>query len=222
MENEPSNLVSKGPCDQCGSSDGNALYDDGHSYCYVCNHRTAPDGSYIASEPQQKGGNMDLLRGTFQALGKRKLTEETARKYGYHVAKMAGETVQVADYKRDGKVVAQKVRTPSKDFRMLGDAGQAGFFGQHLFNTDNHKKQLVITEGEIDAMSLSQAMNHKWAVVSLNGGAQSAVRSFRKESEFLERFDKIVLMFDQDDAGREAIEKCAPLLRPGQCFIALL
>ena len=217
MENEESNLLFKGPCDKCGSSDGNAHYDDGHAFCFVCNTRTT-DGSYTAPNPQPKGGNMDLLRGDYRALGKRKLTEETVRKYSYHVASMGGETVQVADYKRDGKVVAQKVRTPSKDFRMLGDAGQAGFFGQHLFTRND--RMLVITEGEIDAMSVSQALNHKQPVVSLNGGASSAARTFRKEAEFLEQFERVVLMFDQDEAGQEAVAKVATMLRPGQCYIA--
>ena len=220
MENGESNLLFKGACDSCGSSDGNAHYDDGHAYCFVCNTRTRTDGaSYTDTTPTTKGANgMDLLRGEYKALGKRQLTEETVRRFGYHVAKMGGETVQVADYKRDGKVVAQKVRTPSKDFRMLGDAKEAGFFGQHLHGGKD--RMLVVVEGEIDAMSLSQAMNHKQAVVSLSGGASSAARTFRKEAEFLERFDKVVLMFDQDEAGQEAVQKAAPLLRPGQAFIA--
>ena len=216
-----SKLLFKGPCDSCGSSDGNGHYDDGHAWCYVCNTRTVTDSEgHTVTPQQQQGGTMDLLRGEYQALGKRKLTEETCRKFGYHVARMSGDVVQVADYKRDGKVVAQKVRTANKQFRMLGDAGAAGFFGQHLCNTANHSKMLVITEGEIDCMSVSQVLNHKWAVVSLNGGASSAVRTFRKEAEFLERFDKVVLMFDQDEAGREAVEKVAPTLRPGQAYIA--
>ena len=108
---------------------------------------------------------MDLLRGDYKALGKRQLTEETVRKFGYHVAKMNGETVQVADYKRDGKVVAQKVRTPSKDFRMLGDSSQAGFFGQHLHGGKD--RMLVVVEGEIDAMSLSQALMHMWSAACM-------------------------------------------------------
>jgi len=157
---------------------------------------------------------MDLLQGETQALGKRRLTEETVRKYSYHIADFSGSKVQVADYKRDGRVVAQKVRTADKQFRMLGDASQAGFFGQHLFNTDNHRKMLVVCEGEIDAMSVSQVMNHKWAVVSLNGGASSAARSFRKEAEFLERFDKVILMFDQDEAGQEAVARLPPCCVP--------
>ena len=218
MENEESNLLFKGSCDSCGSSDGNAHYDDGHAFCFVCNTRTRTEGGIGHTPHQQKGGNMDLLRGEYRALGKRKLTEETVRKYSYHVASMGGETVQVADYKRDGKVVAQKVRTPSKDFRMLGEAGQAGFFGQHLFTRND--RMLVITEGEIDAMSVSQALNHKQPVVSLNGGASSAVRTFRKEAEFLEQFERVVLMFDQDEAGQEAVAKVATMLRPGQAYIA--
>lgn len=218
MENEESNLLFKGSCDSCGSSDGNAHYDDGHAFCFVCNTRTRTEGGIGTTPQQQKGGNMDLLRGEYRALGKRKLTEETVRKYSYHVASMGGETVQVADYKRDGKVVAQKVRTPTKDFRMLGEAGQAGFFGQHLFTRND--RMLVITEGEIDAMSVSQALNHKQPVVSLNGGASSAARTFRKEAEFLEQFERVVLMFDQDEAGQEAVAKVATMLRPGQAFIA--
>lgn len=218
MENEESNLLFKGSCDNCGSSDGNAHYDDGHAFCFVCNTRTRTEGGIGTTPQQQKGGNMDLLRGEYRALGKRKLTEETVRKYSYHVASMSGETVQVADYKRDGKVVAQKVRTPTKDFRMLGDASQAGFFGQHLFTRND--RMLVITEGEIDAMSVSQALNHKQPVVSLNGGASSAARTFRKEAEFLEQFERVVLMFDQDEAGQEAVAKVATMLRPGQAYIA--
>ena len=96
MENEESSLLFKGPCDACGSSDGNAHYDDGHAFCFVCNTRTR--GDTPANQPQTTGGySMDLLRGEYKALGKRKLTEETVRKYGYHVAKMGGEPVQVAD-----------------------------------------------------------------------------------------------------------------------------
>ena len=54
---------------------------------------------------------MDLLQGETQALGKRRLTEETVRKYSYHIADFSGSKVQVADYKRDGRVVAQKEKS---------------------------------------------------------------------------------------------------------------
>ena len=31
-----SKVISRGECSECGSSDGNVHYDDGHAYCFVC------------------------------------------------------------------------------------------------------------------------------------------------------------------------------------------
>ena len=31
------------PCDNCGSSDANSLYSDGHTYCFVCHNVTDGD-----------------------------------------------------------------------------------------------------------------------------------------------------------------------------------
>ena len=36
------------PCEACGSSDGNSLYDDGHQYCHVCS--TYSHGAYTSGE----------------------------------------------------------------------------------------------------------------------------------------------------------------------------
>lgn len=33
---EESNFVQHVPCDSCGSTDANSLYDDGHQYCFGC------------------------------------------------------------------------------------------------------------------------------------------------------------------------------------------
>ena len=35
------------PCNNCGSSDGNSLYSDGHTYCFVCHERTGGDNDVI-------------------------------------------------------------------------------------------------------------------------------------------------------------------------------
>ena len=50
METE-SILVSKGSCDECGSSDANALYDDGHTYCFSC--ETHKQGDESPTAPKQ-------------------------------------------------------------------------------------------------------------------------------------------------------------------------
>ena len=220
-DSSSSDYLFKGPCDACGSSDANATYSDGHTFCFSCENVVQhPDDVDQAppAAPGQAGGL--LSTGAFQALPKRALTEETCRKYSYHTTTFKGQPVQVANYRRGTDVVAQKVRGANKQFLMLGDSGAAGFFGQHLYETPNHKKMLIITEGEIDAMSVAQAMGLKWAAVSLPSGATGAAKVFKAEAEFLERFDKVVLLFDQDEPGQQAVAKVAPLLRPGQAFIA--
>jgi twinkle protein len=80
----------------------------------------------------------------------------------------------------------------------------------------------VITEGEIDAMSVSQAQGNKWPVVSIPNGAQAAKKALSKSLEYLSGFEEVVLMFDADEAGREAAAECAELFPPGVCKVASL
>ena len=63
--------------------------------------------------------NHDLIDddGEYKTLGKRKITLETTKRWGYQVGKFKGKPVQIANYKDDGgDIVAQKIRFPNKDF----------------------------------------------------------------------------------------------------------
>ena len=81
---------------------------------------------------------------------------------------------------------------------------------------------LVITEGELDTLSMSQAQQNRFPVVSLPNGAQAAKKAIQKSLDFVESFDKVVLMFDMDDAGRAAAVEVAQLLTPSKAYIATL
>lgn len=81
---------------------------------------------------------------------------------------------------------------------------------------------IVITEGEIDALSVSEIQNNKWPVVSVQNGAQGAKKSIQKSLQYLEQFESVVLMFDMDKPGQEAAKECAVLLTPGKGKIARL
>ena len=215
---EESVFLHHAPCNVCGSSDANAHYSDGTTYCFACQ-------TWSRNEEYQEGRtdynmNKDFLTAHPKALASRKISEETCKRYGYRVAVVEGSPVQVADYRKDGELVAQKIRTPDKQFRSIGNPIKAGFFGQHLFKADG--KMLVVTEGEIDAMSVYQAMGSKWPAVSLPGGAQSAEKVFRQELNWLESFDKVVICFDQDEPGQEAAVKVAQLLEPGKAVLTSL
>jgi twinkle protein len=215
MEREESSLVQHGPCDQCGSSDANALYDDGHAHCFSCGHHTAAVGEMPA---RSKRLSSDLLRGEPQALIKRGISEETCRKFSYWVGTMQGEKVQIACYRDGGEIIAQKVRTKDKDFTICGDAKRMGLFGQHLWKGQG--RRIVVTEGEIDALSVAEATGRTWDVVSLPNGAQSARRVLQKHLEWLLGYETTVLAFDDDEPGREAVTAVADLFPPGRCAVA--
>lgn len=206
-------------CDKCGSSDGRAVYPDtGQEHCYVCDDHTFPDAPTDPA-PVAKD-DPKFLKGESRALPARKITEETCKKFGYQIAQGKDGPVHVANYRRGTKLVGQKIRGKDKAFSTIGKPADAGFFGQHLFRDGG--RMLVVVEGEIDALSAYQALGHRWPVVSLPQGAQSASKIFKQEIEWLERFEKVVLCFDEDDAGREAVRQVAPLLEPGKVGIASL
>jgi twinkle protein len=220
-DNAESVLISKGPCPACGSSDGCCTYSDSHTFCFVCNAHTRGDGSAHASPTHNRKHAMaDLLQGTYQALPKRLITEDTCRKYGYSVSQHHGVTVQVADYRsKDGELVAQKLRTAGKDFSTLGDFKEVALFGSHLWSGG---KKIVVTEGEIDCLTVSQLQNNKWPVVSVPNGAKGAAKAIARNLDYLDKFDEVVLMFDADEPGIEAAKECAALLPVGKAKIATL
>lgn len=216
MQNEESHFIQRAPCPSCGSSDALAVYSDGHTHCFSCEAHTGKSGS-----PAKTRVVEGLASGEYQALSKRRLSEETCRKWGYSVGTVDGNLAQIATYRsQTGIAVAQKIRFANKKFKWLGEPKSVGLYGQHLWRDGG--KMLVITEGEIDALSVSQLQNNKWPVVSVPNGAQGAAKSVAGQIEWVERFERVILMLDNDEHGIAAAEEIAALLSPGKAFIATL
>ena len=198
-------------CDKCGSSDARAVYENDSSYCFSCGAWSKLDGHETGHKKESKMSK-DLVPFESQDLIKRKIPETICRqfKYGVGVDK-GGVKVQVASYfDKDKQVVGQKLRYADKNFRFVGDNKSAGFFGQQLWG--NTGKKIVITEGEIDALSYATATDGKYPVVSLKNGASSAKREIASQIEWLNGYDEIYLWFDNDQAGREAVEEVTTLI----------
>lgn len=166
------------------------------------------------------GGQGSKVSGRFQAIPNRRLDEATCSLWGYEVGEYNGKPCHIANY-RDvtGKPIAQKIRLPNKEFTFTGDTKAVGFYGEWLWSKG---KRLVITEGELDALSMSQVMGNKWPVVSVPNGAQGASKTIKKRYDYLENFEEIILMFDQDEPGQKAAAECAELLPVGKVKIARL
>jgi len=210
------------PCEACGSSDAVARY-SAYTHCFSCGDHKRRDDVEHTHTKKKEVKNMDWtpIRGKVVDLKARGINKEIAGKYGYKVGKREnGELVHVVDfYDKDGKLRAQKLRTRDKQFKWLGNAKSPGLVGQHLYKPG---KRLVVVEGEIDMLTVSQLFNGKWPVVSLPHGAASAERTFKEELTELEKWEQVIICFDNDDPGREAAAKCAKVLSPGKAAIANL
>ena len=226
---EEGRFIRHEPCQDCGSSDAVARYDNGErgeaTHCFSCDAHytyTEQDGETAAAAtvPAAQGTKQkDLLKGTYQAIKSRGLTQETCKYMGYSVGTYQGEPVQLATYYNNtGKPVAQKIRFKNKDFKLIGDGKKLPLFGSHKWSKG---ERLIITEGEIDACSIAQVMQ-KTAVVSLPQGASGAVRAIKDNWDYVCAFNSVILCFDMDEAGRDAAQAVAELLPVGKAMIAHL
>ena len=214
-DTETSNFVAHEPCPSCGSRDNLARYDDGHGWCFGCGYRESGTALY---QPSTSHSRMTFsVRGSAEPLPKRGLSEETCRKYRVH---RDGKLLYFHYFGKDGSCSGAKVRTIDKTFRWEGSNPDGQLFGQQLF--PNTGKRVVITEGELDALSCYQAYPGNWPMVSVPDGAQSAKRSIQRQLEWLQGYEEIILFFDNDAAGRQAAKDAAGVLPPGKVKIACL
>lgn len=206
-----------------------AVYEDNSTYCFACGYSEQPDikeKEYYKMEQKEKKDKKEkrpLIEAvSYQNLRARGINEEVCRLYNYGIGEYNGEPCQIAAmYDDKGQVVAQKLRFKDKKFIMLGDNSKALMFGQQLFKGEN-SRQLVITEGEIDCLTISQLWENKYPVVSVKNGAGGAKNDILANIEWLEGFDKVIFAFDMDEVGRKAAYECAELLSPHKAYIAHL
>lgn len=218
-------VVASEPCKACGSTDNVKRYEDGYAKCFgaSCGWWESGDGERnIGADRAADAGSRDvpapvrLIEVEYTALPKRGISEETCTRFKYGVGiKFDGTPVQVAHYG-----AAQKYRTPDKKFGWINRPAEGPqLFGQSLWRP---QKRLVITEGEIDALSYAEATDCRWPVVSVPDGAGDAPRAIARNIEWVSAFEEVIFMFDMDAPGQEAAIKCAELLAPGKARIAML
>lgn len=164
-----------------------------------------------------------------RALEHRGILRATCEKYGVRVSLSPndGETIvsHKYPYYKKGLLSGYKERiVEGKIFYSKGDCKDASLFGSHTCRKGG--KHLFITEGEGDCLALYQILKSlssipDWepAVVSLSHGASSAARDISADLDFVDSFERVVLCFDQDEAGQRAVEDACKLLA-GKAYIA--
>ena len=227
-EHNSSEVIGKTACPSCRergndrSGDNLVQFDDGHSHCFACGFRIESSGDTRITDlsPTEPIAPFEALTGEFRDIVARRISKETCQKYGYVVATSPqGNEIHVANYRDSNGLVAQKVRNvESKEFFAKGSMRSQPLFGAHLWR--NGGKRIVVTEGEIDALSIAEMNGCRWPVVSVPTGAQGAVKAIKANLEFLNSYDQVVFCFDMDEPGREAAAKCADIIRPGKALVA--
>ena len=200
------------PCNDCGSSDGMSLNDDGWTHCFVCEARTAPQSDahpLTHREVHVEAKKLDMPDNiNYRTLIERGISSDTATAYKCWKDNLGHYHFYYTD--STGTIVAGKHRDDQKRFTIGGDWPSAVLYGQNLFSKGG--KFVTIVEGEFDAMAAYQMLGSKYPVVSIRNGASSAAKDIRKNYEWVDSFDNVVICFDSDEAGQKAASQVAEII----------
>jgi twinkle protein len=206
------------PDKSCGSHDARQLYEDGTSFCFSCRRFFGKEYSdadvikeavkHMSKEQKITADDVSKLP---MALGikDRKISKEVTDFFGIRVSYDEDGDVDSHFYPYD-KGRAYKQRRLPKSFSWVSKS--KNLFGQHLFNGAG--KRLIITEGEIDAMSVAQASLEKYGkiypVVSL--ASASETKAILENRDWVRSFQEVVLFLDNDDVGEKATAEAVKIV----------
>jgi twinkle protein len=209
-----SKMVSRHDCDKCGSSDANTLFDDGHMFCFTCEAyiHGNKESNVVELDTEIANPNLPDLDGTkVGPLTERGIVADTIRHYGVRLRIKNGVIIEhyYPYHAKDGSVIAYKKRiVKTKDFRCEGAIRKSTLFGQSSFTKQG--RYVTICEGEVDTLSAFQMMGSKFPVVGVKSAAE-AYKNCKREFEWLDSYETIVICLDNDEPGQKAAKQVASL-----------
>ena len=225
----------------CTSDKGlQVFYDDAKSkytgYCFSCASRGLE--AYIEN-PYEEGEEKDppkkkskeeaqseieeIKQLNYPNFTHRGITEESFKNSGVRMAfsEFDGKTPNSFNfpYTKKGKLLGYKTILLNKKIMWsVGEIKEADLFNWEIAKKKGTKR-LYITEGEWDCLALGQMLDksskgkYKYAVTSLPHGSNSTsavLGRMRKEIEAL--FEEVVLVFDNDEAGWNAVKEAQKVM----------
>ena len=217
-------------CPKCESSDAFTVYDDG-AHCFSCNYSTKKVtkemndfNNLTASTPVYNTNKVQEIADLNSfALASRGISKTIVDHFGIKMAVNSDGSggSHYYPYTKQGKVVAYKERQLPKDFRIHGEFRDIELFGQA---NSTGGKTVVITEGELDACAVAQAFydkyNRVYPVVAIPSA--SGTKVLLEQRSWLRKFETVILMMDQDEAGQAAVEQAAKIIGAGKVKVAKL
>jgi len=239
----------KSQCPKCvekggdKSKDNLANYSDGGKHCFSCGYHVHGDENYTPSEEEEVLDDIKemsneskerIKQGTTHKLTWRGIRPETNKFFGvvYECSQETGLPIkQFVPTTIDNAHVGYKTRTFPKDFsHPVGEVGsKCDLIGSFRFV--NGGKYVVLCAGEVDFLSafqmlrdyqVSKGNGEKYdsvACVTPTVGESGCGKQIQGNYKFLDSFERIVICFDSDAAGKAAVEKITPLLPRGKVYI---
>jgi 5S rRNA maturation endonuclease (ribonuclease M5) len=208
------------PCldPNCGSSDALNYYEDGSATCFSCKKYFPPTPTVSASSikinsvSSKKNTSQDtiyeVLEYPMRGIPERGIKKEICEFYKVRSAIDEDGAAEAHYYPYEGSF---KKRTLPKDFKWLGTKPNT-LFGQDKFTEGG--KRVVITEGEIDALSVAQAFKDHYdkiyPVVAIPSATET--KAIIENRNWLRSFDEVILFMDADEAGQKAATSLAKII----------
>jgi twinkle protein len=222
MNNEE--IINVAQCPECAKEgrdtamDNLTTFQSGIQYCVAGHGTLGKSEGFTVSKMETVRLYKDLIDGITPISTIRGISPKTFEFYGYQINKEKG--CHIANYfNESGQVVMQQLRDSKKNFPLLGDHNyNSMLYGSWLYTSDE-RVFITITEGQLDCLSVAEAFDCKYPVVSLPNGVQAAYNVLQKNLKYLNGFKYVILAFDNDGPGQEAINNCLKLFEPGKLRI---
>lgn len=213
------------PCLSCDSSDAMSINPKtGWGKCHSCEETfspkvlkealggdlssvSSPDTAMVASASSSKIKELPVDFPLDWA--DRRISKTILKKYQVRLG--TGSDKFIAQYPmfHKGEHIGNKFRNPGKEFPQQGDTSKFDLFGMQAFPAGGDK-YLTITEGQDDAMAACQMMGGKYACISVHGSS-SVIQDIRRNFDYVNSFDNIILCLDNDEPGQKAAKKIASM-----------
>ena len=214
----------------CGSSDAAHLYTDG-LYCFSCGEMWGPgteEFDSLMGNENLKDNKVDteIIENKQEKVStkkKQKFPWDQAVTKSWADRKISASVMDfygVKTYRNsiafpflhNGNIVGSKIRR--KDTKDMWSDGQVNtcLWGQHLFKGKG--KKLVITEGEIDALSVAEANFRHYSKIypTVSMGSCTNTKLLIENIEFINQFDEVVLWIDNDPAGEKPLKDAIKII----------
>ena len=239
-------VLEKVRCPNCvkeggdNSGDNLVIYENGGKHCFACNF-TVPSEDY-REEVEQIFEHEDKLEYSVEnwkklkthtvssGKGYRGISDETYEFYGVRHQYDANGKLLEQIYpltNTNNEICGVKIRNVSpKKFYVKGSnkAISTELFGQSV-HRKSKSDTLLLASGEADAMAAHQMLKdlgYKMPAIVSSTIGEDGAKQFKAQYEFFNKFDRIVVVPDNDKAGKKALENLSLVLPRGKLFVVEL